>query len=151
MLQSSFGDLPKPILTGLCGDDLRNVFLGLIHRSLRNSSGCCHGKDGFTRYFLTVRKQIPNQVFGGSGLGFRIESAEQLVSGDVIVAIRHFIVEDVRTARRFLKKVDRDINIEADCVISPTTAGTVCVEMFYHFMGIAKEAYPVLMRAQWGG
>ena len=34
MLQSSFGDLPKPFLTGFCGDDLRDVFLGLIHRSL---------------------------------------------------------------------------------------------------------------------
>ena len=31
---------------------------------------------------------------------------------DIIVAIRHFIVEDIRSARRFLKKVDRDINID---------------------------------------
>ena len=52
---------------------------------------------------------------------------------------------------KFVIDDDRDINIEADCVVSPSTAGTVCVEMFYHFMGIAKEAYPVLMRAQWGG
>ena len=52
---------------------------------------------------------------------------------------------------KFVIDDDRDINIEADCVISPSTAGTVCIEMFYHFMGIAKEAYPVLMRAQWGG
>lgn len=32
---------------------------------------------------------------------------------DVILQIRHFIVEDVRSARRFLKKVDRDIDISA--------------------------------------
>lgn len=30
----------------------------------------------------------------------------------IILQIRHFIVEDVRSARRFLKKVDRDINID---------------------------------------
>ncbi len=51
---------------------------------------------------------------------------------------------------KFVIDDDLDINIEADCVVSPTTAGTVCVEMFYHFMGIAKEAYPVLMKAVWG-
>ncbi len=31
---------------------------------------------------------------------------------EVILKIRHFIVEEVRTARRFLKQVDRDINID---------------------------------------
>lgn len=31
---------------------------------------------------------------------------------EVILGIRHFIVEDVRSARRFLKRVDRDINID---------------------------------------
>lgn len=31
---------------------------------------------------------------------------------DVIMAIRHFIVEEVRSARRFLKKVDADIDID---------------------------------------
>jgi 16S rRNA (cytidine1402-2'-O)-methyltransferase len=30
----------------------------------------------------------------------------------VIKNIRHYMVEDIRTARRFLKKVDRNINIE---------------------------------------
>lgn len=30
---------------------------------------------------------------------------------EVILGIRHFLVEDVRSARRFLKKVDKDINI----------------------------------------
>ena len=32
---------------------------------------------------------------------------------EIIVGIRHFIVEDVRSARRFLKKVDKDIDIDA--------------------------------------
>ncbi len=31
---------------------------------------------------------------------------------EVILRTRHFIVEEVRTARRFLKQVDRDINID---------------------------------------
>lgn len=31
---------------------------------------------------------------------------------EVILSIKHFIVEDVRTARRFLKKVDSSINID---------------------------------------
>ena len=31
---------------------------------------------------------------------------------DIILGIRHFIVEDVRSARRFLKRVDKDINID---------------------------------------
>lgn len=31
---------------------------------------------------------------------------------DIIVGIRHFIVENVRSARRFLKKVEHDINID---------------------------------------
>lgn len=32
---------------------------------------------------------------------------------EVILGIRHFIVEEVRSARRFLKRVDRDIDIDA--------------------------------------
>lgn len=32
---------------------------------------------------------------------------------EIIVGIRHFIVEDVRSARRFLKKVEKDIDIDA--------------------------------------
>lgn len=33
-------------------------------------------------------------------------------NADIIRGIRHFIVEEIRTARRFLKQVDRDINID---------------------------------------
>ena len=32
---------------------------------------------------------------------------------EIILQIKHFIVEDVRSARRFLKKVDKDIDIDA--------------------------------------
>lgn len=31
---------------------------------------------------------------------------------EIIVGIRHFIVEDIRSARRFLKRVEREINID---------------------------------------
>ena len=41
-----------------------------------------------------------------------IEQVLPAYNRDVIVGIRHFIVEDVRTARRFLKKVEREINID---------------------------------------
>ena len=41
-----------------------------------------------------------------------IEKVLPAYNHDIVVAIRHFIVEDVRSARRFLKKVDRDINID---------------------------------------
>ncbi len=42
-------------------------------------------------------------------------SVEQVLptyNREIILQIKHFIVEDVRSARRFLKKVDRDINID---------------------------------------
>lgn len=32
---------------------------------------------------------------------------------EIILGIRHFIVEEIRTARRFLKQVDRDIDIDS--------------------------------------
>lgn len=32
---------------------------------------------------------------------------------DVILNIRHFVVEDVRSARRFLKRVEKSIDIDA--------------------------------------
>lgn len=42
-----------------------------------------------------------------------IDAVLPAYNGEVIRAIRHFIVEDVRSARRFLKKVDREIDIDA--------------------------------------
>lgn len=41
-----------------------------------------------------------------------IESVLPCYNKEVILGIRHFIVEDVRSARRFLKKVDREIDID---------------------------------------
>ena len=41
-----------------------------------------------------------------------IEKVLPAYNRDIIVGISHFIVEDVRTARRFLKKVEREINID---------------------------------------
>lgn len=66
---------------------------------------------------------------------------------DIILQIRHFIVEDIRSARRFLKRVDRDIDIDAltfyelnkhtssesiDSYLSPLQQG--------HPMGVISEA-----------
>lgn len=42
-----------------------------------------------------------------------IESVLPAYNKEVILGIRHFIVEDVRSARRFLKKVDREIDIDS--------------------------------------
>ena len=41
-----------------------------------------------------------------------IEQVLPAYNQEVILSIRHFIVEEIRTARRFLKQVDRDINID---------------------------------------
>lgn len=42
-----------------------------------------------------------------------LEKVLPIYNKEIILGIRHFIVEDVRSARRFLKKVDRDIDIDA--------------------------------------
>lgn len=42
-----------------------------------------------------------------------IESVLPSYNKEIILNIRHFIVEDVRSARRFLKKVDKSIDIDA--------------------------------------
>ena len=42
-----------------------------------------------------------------------IETVLPSYNHDIIVNIRHFIVEDIRSARRFLKKVDRNIDIDS--------------------------------------
>ena len=41
-----------------------------------------------------------------------IESVLPSYNKEIILGISHFIVEDVRSARRFLKKVDREIDID---------------------------------------
>ena len=41
-----------------------------------------------------------------------IEKVLPSYNKEIICSIKHFIVEDVRSARRFLKKVDHDINID---------------------------------------
>ena len=42
-----------------------------------------------------------------------IETVLPPYNEEIILGIRHFIVEDVRSARRFLKKVDKGIDIDA--------------------------------------
>ena len=41
-----------------------------------------------------------------------IEKVLPSYNREIVVALRHFIVENVRSARRFLKKVDSAINID---------------------------------------
>ena len=41
-----------------------------------------------------------------------IEQVLPSYNKEIILGIKHFIVEDVRSARRFLKKVERSINID---------------------------------------
>ena len=42
-----------------------------------------------------------------------IESVLPSYNKEIILGIRHFIVEDLRSARRFLKKVERSIDIDS--------------------------------------
>lgn len=48
---------------------------------------------------------------------------------------------------KFVVDQDLDLNLEMDCLVTPETAGTVCVEMFSYFLGIAKEAYPEILNS----
>ena len=88
VLQSSFGELPCPVLARFIGFDAADFLFGTIQRSLGDAFGFCRCLDSFTQHRLAVRKHIQNQLLGGSGFGFRIKSAEQFISGDVIVAIQ---------------------------------------------------------------
>ena len=51
---------------------------------------------------------------------------------------------------KFCIDSDQDVNIEMDAVIDDYSAGEICAELFYRVMDIAKDSYPVFMRAQWG-
>lgn len=42
-----------------------------------------------------------------------VETVLPAYNKEIILQIRHFIVEDVRSARRFLKKVDKGIDIDS--------------------------------------
>ena len=66
---------------------------------------------------------------------------------EVILPIRHFIVEDVRSARRFLKKVDKDFDIDA-CTFYPLNKHTPAEDIAGYLkpleagesMGVISEA-----------
>jgi len=66
---------------------------------------------------------------------------------DVIRRLRHFIVEDIRSARRFLKRCDRTIDIDSLSLVelnehsAPGTAATLLGPMAEGFdMGVVSEA-----------
>ena len=54
-----------------------------------------------------------------------IEKVLPSYNKEIISGIRYFIVEDVRSARRFLKKVDREIDIDA-LTFYPLNKHTIC-------------------------
>ena len=60
---------------------------------------------------------------------------------EIIRGIKHFIVEDVRSARRFLKKVDRDIAID-DLVFFPMGKHAV-PENFSSYLRPLEQGLPV--------
>lgn len=65
---------------------------------------------GFNLLFITMEHAlylIPNTL--GE---CKTSNVLPAINIDIIRKIKHFIVEDVRTARRFLKKVDSNINID---------------------------------------
>lgn len=66
---------------------------------------------------------------------------------EIVVAIKHFIVEDVRSARRFLKKVDKEIDIDTlqfyplNKHTSPTDIASYLKPLQEgHSMGVISEA-----------
>ncbi len=76
-----------------------------------------------------------------------IERVLPAANRDFITGIKHFIVEDVRSARRFLKKTDREINIDEltfytlNQHTSPGEIATFLHPMKQgHDMGIISEA-----------
>lgn len=46
---------------------------------------------------------------------------------------------------KFVVDQDLDLNLEADCLITPETAGHICTEMFYRMVFVAREAYPAIL------
>ena len=76
-----------------------------------------------------------------------VESVLPAYNAEVIAGIRHFIVEDVRSARRFLKKVDRDFDIDGSAFYplnkhtSPEEiSGYLQPLIDGHSMGVISEA-----------
>lgn len=82
-------------------------------------------------------------------------SAAIRVFGLVRVNREHFAqavlcANDLNVKFRWTKfNVDKDFdfNLEYDAVITPETAGDVCVEILMRFAGIIDQAYPQIMKA----
>lgn len=50
---------------------------------------------------------------------------------------------------KFYMDSDNEITAEMDAVITPVTAGPVCVELMLRSVNIIDDAYPELMKALW--
>lgn len=76
-----------------------------------------------------------------------IEQVLPAYNKEILLAIKHFIVEDVRSARRFLKRVDRSVNID-ELVFYPLNKHTSAEELSGYLkplqagnaMGVLSEA-----------
>lgn len=76
-----------------------------------------------------------------------IDEVLPAINIEIITEVKHFIVENIRTARRFLKKCNRDINIDeltfsvVDVNTDPATIPAMLQPMAQgHNMGIISEA-----------
>ena len=51
---------------------------------------------------------------------------------------------------KFVLDEDGDVNMEADCIITPESAGDICMEIFRRFTETAHAAYPLFHAEVWG-
>ena len=68
---------------------------------------------------------------------------------EIIAGIRHFVVEDVRSARRFLKKTDRDIDIDA-LVFYPLNKYTPAEAIAGYLNPLLKDGLPMGLLSEAG-
>ncbi|MCM1108149.1 MAG: SAM-dependent methyltransferase [Clostridium sp.] len=66
-----------------------------------------------------------------------LDTVLPVYNNELILQIRHFFVEDVRSARRFLKKVSREVNID-DITFYPMGKHAATDEFARHLERIAK-------------
>lgn len=88
MLQSSFWQLPAPVLPVLLGDDAGDVLFGFVHSPAGDSFALCCLKHILSHNFLTTCEHTADQLLSRCGFGFGSESAQQFLSGDPFVAIQ---------------------------------------------------------------
>ena len=98
--------------------------------------------NSITTPYMKGKLYLIPTTMGDTGLDAVIPKDVQ----DLIPTIKHFIVENIRTARRYLKKVDRTINIdelsfyELNKHSSPDAISGYLKAIKEHDIGIISEA-----------